>query len=62
MDWAEQQARKAMQPFRIGSQISAGCIEIYPAVAEAIRDAYKRGEQEGMKAAANSLPVTRTKR
>lgn len=47
-DWAEQQARKALQPYRKGSQINAGCVEIYDAVAQAIREAYQRGEREGI--------------
>lgn len=49
-DWAEQRARKALQQYRHGSQISAGCGEIYEAVAEAIREAYKTGEAKGIAA------------
>lgn len=60
MDWAEQQARKVLQEFRCGSQISAGCVEIYPAVANAIREAYQRGEREGISASRASVR-TRTK-
>lgn len=38
-DWADKAARKALQNFRRGSQISGGCVEIYPAVAAALRQA-----------------------
>lgn len=41
-DWAE--ARKALAHYRKGTQISGACSELYPAVADAIRDAYRRGE------------------
>lgn len=61
MDWAELQARKALQPYRRGSQINAGCVEIYDAVAEVIRAAYKRGETEGI-AAVRSSENANTKR
>ena len=49
MDWAEQQARKALQPYRKGAQISASCVEVYEAVAQAIREARNRGEADAKK-------------
>lgn len=38
-DWADKAAREALKDFRKGSQISGGCVEIYPAVAAALRQA-----------------------
>ena len=50
MDWAEQQARDVLRQFRRGTQINGGCVEIYPAVAQAIREAYSHGENTGIAA------------
>ena len=38
-DFADKAARKALKDFRRGSQIDGGCIEVYAAVAAAIRHA-----------------------
>ena len=54
-DWAEQQAREALKQYRNGSQINAGCVEIYDAVAQAIREAYRRGEREGIASGSRRL-------
>lgn len=45
MDLASKAAKEALKKFRHGSQISAGCAEIYPAVADALRAAV-RAERE----------------
>ena len=43
MDWADKWARDALKDYRKGSQISAGCVDIYPVIAAALRDAYVQG-------------------
>ena len=51
MDFADKWARDALKGYRRGSQINAGCVEIYDAVAPAIRDAFAQGAIAGSKGA-----------
>lgn len=37
-DYADRAARQALRDFKVGSQISGGCAELYEAVASAIRE------------------------
>lgn len=43
LDWADKWARHVLKDYRRGSQIDAGCGEVYSVFATALRDAYAQG-------------------
>lgn len=55
MDYADQWTRDILKSYRKGSQISAGCVDIYPVVAQAIRDAFAQGAMTRTKPAAGKV-------